>query len=285
MRRKDRELKSLPEIEEVLRRCEVCRLGLCDGGFAYIVPMNYGFTMEDGVLTLYFHCAREGRKLELLRADPRASFELDGGHQLLPAADPARTSFAYECVMGTGAVEIVEDPAEKKRGLDLLMAHYGGAGEYTYTEGCMGAAMVLRLVSRDFTGKRQRKPAPGFPELLRRARGVVRPRTLSDSADAGGVGAALLTGDGNVYTGVCVDTSSSMGFCAEHAAAAAMITAGESRVVKLVAVDWEGRVLPPCGRCREFISQLHPENRGAEVLVREDTAVRLGDLLPFHWQE
>jgi len=75
-----------------------------------------------------------------------------------------------------------------------------------------------------------------------------------------------------------------MGFCAEHAAAAAMITAGENRVVKMVAVNWDGKILPPCGRCREFISQLHPENSNAEIMVNEKTVVTLRELLPFDWR-
>jgi cytidine deaminase len=98
------------------------------------------------------------------------------------------------------------------------------------------------------------------------------------------VGAALLTEGGKVYLGVCVDTSSSMGFCAEHAAAAAMLTAGENRVIKMVAVDWDGKVLPPCGHCREFISQLHPDNWKTEVLVSAEKVVSLQELLPYDWR-
>ncbi|MGQ0600400.1 MAG: cytidine deaminase family protein, partial [Anaerolineales bacterium] len=75
-----------------------------------------------------------------------------------------------------------------------------------------------------------------FDELYTRAKAVLNPRKLSDEAEAGGVGAALLSESGAVYVGVCIDTSSSMGFCAEHAAAAAMVTAGENRVVRMVAV-------------------------------------------------
>ncbi len=123
-----------------------------------------------------------------------------------------------------------------------------------------------------------------FDDLYQHARSVVRPRRLSDEAEAGGVGAALLTEAGSVYIGVCVDTACSMGFCAEHAAAAAMITAGENRVVKMVAVNWAGGILPPCGRCREFISQLHPSNFTAEVLVGEGQVVTLRDLLPHDWR-
>ncbi len=120
-----------------------------------------------------------------------------------------------------------------------------------------------------------------FEALCQRARAVLNPRRLSESAEAGGVGAALLADDGQVYVGVCIDTGSSMGFCAEHAAAGAMVTAGANRVLKMVAVLWDGSVIPPCGRCREFISQLHPENGETQVMVAEDTVVTLRELLPF----
>ena len=123
-----------------------------------------------------------------------------------------------------------------------------------------------------------------FDELYASAKSVLNPRRLSDEAEAGSVAAALLTESGKVYTGVCIDTACSMGFCAEHAAAAAMITAGESRVVRMVAINWDGKVLPPCGRCREFISQLHPDNLNAEVKVNQDTVVTLRDLLPYDWR-
>jgi len=122
----------------------------------------------------------------------------------------------------------------------------------------------------------------GFEALYEMARAVLNPRRLSESAEAGGVGAALLADDGQVYTGVCIDTGSSMGFCAEHAAAGAMVTAGANRVLRMVAVLWDGSVIAPCGRCREFISQLHPDNLEAEVMVTEDRVVTLRELLPYH---
>ena len=123
-----------------------------------------------------------------------------------------------------------------------------------------------------------------FDELYTQAKAVLNPRRLSPEAEAGGVGAALLSDSGAVYVGVCIDTACSMGFCAEHAAAAAMITAGEHRVLKMVAVNWDGAILPPCGRCREFISQLHEDNLAAEVLVAEGVIVPLHMLLPYDWR-
>jgi cytidine deaminase len=124
-----------------------------------------------------------------------------------------------------------------------------------------------------------------FDALYELAKSVLNPRKLSDDADAGGVGAALLSDSGRVYTGVCIDTACSMGFCAEHAAAAAMVTAGENRVVRMIAVNWNGRILPPCGRCREFISQLHAANLEAEVMVAEGVVRTLRELLPFDWRQ
>ena len=123
-----------------------------------------------------------------------------------------------------------------------------------------------------------------FDELVKQAKSVINPRKLSDHAEAGGVGAAILSESGKVYTGVCIDTGSSMGFCAEHAAAGAMITAGESRVLKMIAVGEDGHIMPPCGRCREFISQLHIDNLDTEVMVREGVVATIRELLPYNWQ-
>ena len=126
-----------------------------------------------------------------------------------------------------------------------------------------------------------------FTELSKIAEKLAYPRALSESAEAGSVAAALLTDKGNVYTGVCIDTPCSMGFCAEHAAAAAMVTAGENRVMGVVAVhmddDGNTEIIPPCGRCREFLCQLHDDNHLAQVRLN-DRVVTLDELLPFRWE-
>lgn len=120
-------------------------------------------------------------------------------------------------------------------------------------------------------------------ELKDIAAATLSPRQVSEDIEVGGVAAALVTDQGNVYRGICIDTSCSMGFCAEHAAIAAMLTAGEDKVAQIVAVNWDKSVLPPCGRCREFLLQLgNPET---QVLVAEDTAVPVKELLPYSWQD
>lgn len=124
-----------------------------------------------------------------------------------------------------------------------------------------------------------------FEELIEKAEAVLKPRRLSSTAEASSVAAAILTKEGHIYTGVCIDTACSMGFCAEHSAAAAMITAGESEIVKMVAINKRGNILPPCGRCREFISQLNDANIEAEVLINRQRAVKLIDLLPYDWRQ
>ena len=119
--------------------------------------------------------------------------------------------------------------------------------------------------------------------LIASAEAVLNPHAV-DGRWLGDVASALVTAAGAVFTGVCIDTSSGTGFCAEHAAIAAMVTAGEYKITKIVAVwrDDNGvlRVVPPCGRCREFIRQIDPANLDTEVVLSWSSSVRLRDLLP-----
>jgi cytidine deaminase len=122
-------------------------------------------------------------------------------------------------------------------------------------------------------------------ELIHAAQAVLNPHTVGDRL-FGDVGAALVTSAGSRYLGVCIDTGSGTGFCAEHSAIAAMVTAGEYRIARIVAVwrDEQGvlYVMPPCGRCREFIRQIDEANIDAEVILGRDRSARLRDLLPFN---
>lgn len=123
----------------------------------------------------------------------------------------------------------------------------------------------------------------GFDELYERAAEIAVYRSLGKQTTAGFVGAALLSGSGKIYTGVNIDAPCSVGFCAEHSAIAAMVTAGESKVIKIVAVSCEGEVWPPCGRCREFLCQINDQNEKCEVLLPDKSITTIGELLPYRW--
>lgn len=126
---------------------------------------------------------------------------------------------------------------------------------------------------------------PDWRALYDAAKQKLNPRILSPFIEAGGVAAAVLTDRGNVYTGVCIDTCSGLGMCAERNAIANMITNGESRIVKLVCVMSDGRVGSPCGACREMLMQLDPDSPEIEILTDLEalSTVRLAELVPDWW--
>lgn len=124
-----------------------------------------------------------------------------------------------------------------------------------------------------------------WQELYEAAVKVQNDRVISPFIEAGGVAAAILTKGGNVYVGVCIDTASGLGMCAERNAMANMLTCGEHRIDKVVAVMPDGRVGSPCGACREFMMQLDPDAGEIEILVdlAQERTVKLKELLPDWW--
>lgn len=115
------------------------------------------------------------------------------------------------------------------------------------------------------------------------AKTVVNPKKISEQMCSGGVGAAVVSKKGNIYTGVCIDTDCSLGMCAERNALSTMITNGEYEIKMVAAVNKKGQVLPPCGACREFMMQLK-NSSDIEVLVDSDgTMVKLKDLMPYSY--
>ena len=145
MRRKDREISDFSRMIEIVRTCDCCRLGLLDTDEAYIVPMNFGFTAHEGQLTFYFHGAAEGRKIKLIRNQPRASFEMDRKHKLLRGDTACAFSYRYQSVMGKGDIRLIESYEEKIRGLQTIMAHYSADSFMAFEEKQMDRVCVIRL--------------------------------------------------------------------------------------------------------------------------------------------
>ncbi len=120
-------------------------------------------------------------------------------------------------------------------------------------------------------------------KLIQKAQSVIRPIESAAGRLIADVGAALITDKGTIYLGVCIDTAEGNGFCAERSAITAMVTAGEYKIKRIVAVWKDGTVIAPCGKCREWIWQIDKSNWNTEVVLAEDKVVTLKDLLPYHW--
>lgn len=124
-------------------------------------------------------------------------------------------------------------------------------------------------------------------ELYNKVNEVLKPRAISPFIDAGGVASAILTNNGNIYLGVCINTACTLGMCAERNAIANMITNGESKIEKLVCVMKDGKVGSPCGACREYLMQLDKESGNIEILtdLKNNITVKLKELVPDWWGE
>ena len=126
-----------------------------------------------------------------------------------------------------------------------------------------------------------------WKDLYAAARAVLNPRKVSEMMEAGGVAAAIEAESGKIYVGVCVDTACTLGVCAERNAIFNMITNGESGLRRVLAINSKGKTLPPCGACRELMTQLMPQDyRSVEVMLdyEKERIVTLGELTPEWWQ-
>lgn len=122
--------------------------------------------------------------------------------------------------------------------------------------------------------------------MYEKAKEVLQERQISKFIEAGSVAAAIKTVTGNIYVGVCFDTSCSLGMCAERNAIANMITNGENGICRLIAVDRNGKAIPPCGACREFMVQLMPDHyHSIQIMMDYENKkmVTLGDITPNWW--
>ena len=121
--------------------------------------------------------------------------------------------------------------------------------------------------------------------LIEKARDLAGKFSLNgfEGNSAGEVAAALITKDGNIYTGICIDVACSLGFCAEHAAIAEMLKNRETEVAIIVAITDKGKIIPPCGRCREILVQINKKNLDAQVVIDENKIISLNKLLPYCW--
>ncbi len=152
MRRKDREIGDRARIDEIIARCPVCRLGVISEGEPYVVPLSFGY---DG-MAVVLHMAPEGRKLEALRRADRVCLQWDLPGEVITAEKACGWGTRYESVIAWGSPQILDDPEEKRAGLDLILAHYaepGPAAPWTYDDATLGRTVEVRIVLDSITGK------------------------------------------------------------------------------------------------------------------------------------
>ena len=153
MRRADKEVKDLDQLEEILRACTPEWIGVRDERGMFIVPMSYGYALEGEKLTLFVHSAPEGRKVSAFRAGGEAAFEMDCGHALRPADTACGHSYTYRSIMGSGTIRELTALEEKRTALNAIMVHMTGR-EWKLPEEQVGRTAVFALRAAEWTGKR-----------------------------------------------------------------------------------------------------------------------------------
>ncbi len=157
MTRRERQVTDIDEIIKILDESKVVHLGMVDGDEPYVVPMNYGYIMEDGKLTIYLHGAKRGRKLDLIRKNPKVFFEMCCDIEPFEGEVACKYGITYASVMGRGIAEIVEDVEEKKFALSALMKTQTGK-DFKFEDKMTTIVSIIKITTLEYTAKH--RPGP-----------------------------------------------------------------------------------------------------------------------------
>ena len=153
MRRKEKEITNTREINAIIQKAKVCRLGLAVDNTPYIVPVFFGYENN----CLYIHCAKEGRKLDMIRQNNTVCFEMEGDTEITNRdKSPCQWSSAYRSVIGWGSASILENPEEKKQALDVIMKHYSNRTPFEYNKKAVEEVVIIKIVVAHLSGKESR---------------------------------------------------------------------------------------------------------------------------------
>ena len=150
MRRKDKEIKDENTIESIIKRATVCRIGLSENNVPYIVPLIFGY--KDNCL--YFHSAREGKKIDMIGSNNGVCFEIDIDDEIVKGEEACGWSMKYYSVIGFGKAFLVEGFEEKREALDIIMEHYSGKLPFEYPEEAVNNAAIIKVKIERMTGKK-----------------------------------------------------------------------------------------------------------------------------------
>ncbi len=153
MRKEEKEITDIVEIESIIQSADVCRVAMADGNIPYIVTMNYGYA-GGSEMRIYFHCAREGRKLEMIRKNNYVCFEMDNDHNLIKGTNSCDFSMKYRSVVGYGIISIIDDEEERIKGLNCIMSHYSDSPSFSYNKELLEKTTVLCLEIKEISGKK-----------------------------------------------------------------------------------------------------------------------------------
>ena len=157
MTRRERQLFEINEIIKILDKSKVLHLGLVDGDEPYVVPMNYGYTLVDGKLTLYLHGARRGRKIDVLRENPKVFFEMCCDITPFEGEVACKYGITYASIMGRGIATLVEDVEEKKKALSVLMKTQTDK-DFSFEDKLTTVVSIIRIDTLEFTAKKRPLP-------------------------------------------------------------------------------------------------------------------------------
>ena len=161
MTKREFQITDEQQIRRILDTAKVLRLGLAVDGEPYVVPMNYGYTLEEGKLTFYLHSAVQGKKLDMLRANPRVFVELDCDQVPFEGRVACQYGLSYYSIMGRGRAVLVEDPQEKMEAMSILMKTQTGK-DFAFNERLVSIVAVIRVEVSEYTAKHR-----PIPENLR----------------------------------------------------------------------------------------------------------------------
>jgi len=156
MRRQDKEILDIDEKIKIIRKCKICRMGLSENNMPYIIPLNFGYNIENNILSLFFHSAMEGKKMDIIKKNNNACFEIDCDTELIEADNACNYGYAFKSIIGFGKIIILEKIEDKKYGLNMIMKHQTEKEiEYDFTNDQIKNLCVYKMVVETFTGKQK----------------------------------------------------------------------------------------------------------------------------------
>lgn len=154
MRRKDRAIKDINEIEDIISKCQVVRVSMCKDNIPYVVPLNYGYEFKGDQLILYCHCANKGKKLDILDENPNVFIEIDNEKDIIKGDTPCEFDFEYFSIMSQGKVEFIHNIYDKVHGLNKIVQHYTSKYNNEFKNEALNKVFLFKITCSNLSAKK-----------------------------------------------------------------------------------------------------------------------------------